>query len=70
MTQAVRSGQQNTVEAPLEKSVAGNIQLTGIARASYGELLEDDKDFLRLRGLTLWEKDDPRWQELRALRNQ
>lgn len=46
------------MEGSLEKSVESNIKLTGVARASYGELLEDYKDFLRQRNLSLWEKDD------------
>lgn len=49
MIQAARSGKQNIVEGSLEQSVASNIKLTGVARASYGELLEDYKDFLRVK---------------------
>lgn len=68
MEQAVRSGKQNIVEASLEKSLKMNIKLTGVARASFGELLEDYRDFLRLRKFALWEKDDPRVLVIRALR--
>lgn len=68
MTQADRSGKQNIVEASLEKSLKANIKLTGVARASYGELLEDYRDFLRFRKLELWDKNDPRVLEIRALR--
>lgn len=68
MVQAARSGKQNIVEGSLEKGVEGNIKLTGVARASYGELLEDYRDFLRQRGLTVWGKDDPRVWEIRKTR--
>jgi len=43
------------------------IHLTNVAKASLGELLEDYKDFLLLRGLPVWAKDSPRAQDLRAL---
>jgi len=68
MIQASRSGKQNIVEGSLEKSCEGNIKLTGVARASYGELLEDFKDFLRRRKLRLWEKNDPKTLKIRAFR--
>src|SRR3989338_6564491 len=58
MIQAARSGKQNIVEGSLEPSVESNIKLTGVARASYGELLEDYKDYLRQSSLPLWAKDD------------
>src|SRR3989344_4724786 len=65
---AARSGKQNIVEGSLEKSVESDIKLTGVARASFGELLEDFKDFLRQRKLPIWEKDDPRVLKIRAFR--
>lgn len=68
MIQASRSGKQNIVEGSLERSCEGNIKLTGVARASYGELLEDFKDFLRRRKLCLWGKNDPRVLKIRAFR--
>lgn len=68
MTQASRSGKQNIVEASLEKSLKMNIKLNGVARASFGELLEDYRDFLRLRGLPIWEKDDLQVRKIRAMR--
>lgn len=68
MIQANRSGKQNIVEGSLEKSLKGNIKLTGVSRASYGELAEDLKDFLRLKKLPLWDKNDPRVREIRAIR--
>jgi len=69
MEQASRSGKQNIVEASLEKSLKMNIKLTGVSRASYGELLEDYRDFLRSRNLVLWDKNDLRVLEIRALRS-
>ncbi|MDO9028378.1 MAG: four helix bundle suffix domain-containing protein [Candidatus Roizmanbacteria bacterium] len=68
MVQAARSGKQNIVEGSLEPSVESNIKLTGVARASYGELLEDFKDFLRQRKLPIWIKDDPRVLKIRQMR--
>ena len=68
MTQAARSGKQNIVEGSLEKSMESNIKLTGVARASFGELLEDFKDFLRQRGLLIWDKRDPRAIHIREFR--
>lgn len=68
MLQAARSGKQNIVEGSLEKSLKMNIKLTGVARASFGELLEDYRDFLRTRNLQLWDKNDPRVLEIRSTR--
>jgi restriction system protein len=68
MEQASRSGKQNIVEGSLEKSMEGNIKLTGVARASYGELLEDYKDFLRTRNLMIWDKNDPRILKIRSFK--
>src|SRR3972149_9806202 len=59
MIQAARSGKQNIVEGSLENSVESNIKLTGVARASFGELLEDYKDYLRQHKLMIWPKDNP-----------
>lgn len=68
MEQAGRSGKQNIVEGSLEKSLKMNIRLTGVSRGSFGELLEDYKDFLRTKGFKLWDKNDPRVLEIRATR--
>lgn len=59
MVQAARSGKQNIVEG---SNVSGTskeaeIKLTGAARASLEELLEDYQDFLRRRKLRLWTKN-------------
>jgi len=39
------------------------LKLTNVARASLEELRLDYKDFLRQRGLRLWEREDPRRAE-------
>jgi four helix bundle suffix protein len=59
MVQAARSGKQNIVEG---SNVSGTskeaeIKLTGVARASLEELLEDYQDFVRRRKLRLWTKN-------------
>ena len=69
MEQSARSGKQNIVEGSLASATSKQteIHLTNVARASLGELPEDYLDFLRLRGLPIWAKDDPRMLALRAL---
>jgi four helix bundle suffix protein len=59
MIQAARSGKQNILEGSLASGTSKKteIKLTNVARASLEELLEDYRDFLRVRGLRLWEKD-------------
>ena len=59
MVQAARSGKQNIVEGSMASATSkeSEIKLTNVARASLEELLEDYRDFLRLRGLQLWDKD-------------
>ena len=60
MVQAARSGKQNIVEGSLSKSHESNIKLADVSHNSYGELLEDYKDYLRQKGLSQWAKEDPR----------
>lgn len=67
MEQAARSGKQNIPEGYLQKSLEGRIKLLGVARGSLEELLNDYLDFLRQRGLKLWDKDDPRVIKIRSL---
>ena len=61
MVQAARSGKQNIVEGSVASSVSKEteIKLTGVARASLEELLEDYQDYLRIHNLPQWEKDSP-----------
>ncbi len=69
MVQAARSGKQNIAEGSMASGTSKEteIKLMGVARASLEELLIDYKDFLRTNKLPLWEKDDPRVLEIRAL---
>ncbi len=59
MVQAARSGKQNILEASQASGTSKEteIKLTNVARASLEELLEDYRDFLRVRDLRLWDKD-------------
>jgi four helix bundle suffix protein len=59
MVQAARSGKQNIAEASMASATSKEmeIKLTNVARASLEELLIDYQDFLRTRGMRLWEKD-------------
>lgn len=69
MIQAARSGKQNIVEASRASGTSkeAEIKLTNVARASLEELLVDYQDFLRLRKLVAWSKDDPEALEVRRL---
>lgn len=67
MVQAARSGKQNIAEGYLQKSMGGRIKLLGVARGSLEELLNDYQDFLRQRGLAVWEKNSPGSQTVRQL---
>src|SRR5690242_20516549 len=55
MVQAVRSGKQNIVEGTQVSGTSKEmeIRLVNVARASLEELLEDYRDFLRVRNLPL-----------------
>lgn len=59
MVQAARSGKQNIVEGSMASGTSKEteIKLMNVARASLEELLEDYRDFLRVRGLRLWDKN-------------
>ena len=59
MVQAARSGKQNIVEGSHASGTSKEmeIKLTNVARASLEELLEDYRDFLRVRHLRLWDKN-------------
>ncbi len=56
MIQAARSGKQNIVEGCSASTTSSEmeIKLLNVAKASLQELLEDYKDYLRVRGLQLW----------------
>src|SRR5215210_5989044 len=59
MVQAARSGKQNILEGSQASgtSTATEIKLVNVARASLEELLEDYRDFLRVRSHALWDKN-------------
>ena len=59
MIQAARSGKQNILEGSMASGTSKKteVKLTNVARASLEELLEDYRDFLRVRGFQLWEKN-------------
>jgi restriction system protein len=61
MVQAARSGAQNIAEGSMASATSKKteLKLTGVARASLEELLLDYEDFLRQRGLRLWDKNSP-----------
>ena len=62
MVQAARSGVQNIAEGSAASGTSKKMELklTNVARASLEELRLDYEDFLRQRGLTEWERGDPR----------
>ena len=66
MVQAARSGVQNIAEGSMDSGTSKKMEmkLTNVARGSLEELRLDYEDFLRQRGLKLWERSDPRRQEL------
>src|SRR6266446_9489509 len=69
MVQAARSGKQNILEGSQASGTSKEteIKLTNVARASLEELLEDYRDFLRLRGVEEWPRDHPYTRRLRQL---
>jgi four helix bundle protein len=71
MVQAARSGKQNIVEGSLASGTSKEmeIKLTNVARASLEELLEDYRDFLRVRDGAIWSKDSKEALYVRHLGN-
>src|ERR1043165_2896870 len=72
MIQAARSGKQNIVEGSCASGTSKEmeIKLTNVARASLEELLEDYRDFLRVRGFEEWSKENRFTARLRQLNRQ
>jgi four helix bundle suffix protein len=66
MVQAARSGVQNIAEGSQAAGTSKKteLKLTNVARASLEELRLDYEDFLRQRGLLLWDRKDLRRQSL------
>lgn len=69
MVQAARSGKQNIVEGSKAATTSKEmeIKLTNVARASLEELLEDYRDYLRVRDLPLWDKQSREASYVRKL---
>ena len=69
MVQAARSGKQNIAEGCMasDTSKKTELKLIGVARASLEELLLDFQDYLRQKGLVLWEKEHPKARQVRGL---
>lgn len=69
MLQAARSGKQNIVEgrADSASSAEMEIRLFGVARGSLHELLNDYEDYMRTRGVAIWNKAHSRFEKLRDL---
>lgn len=69
MIQAARSGKQNIIEGSKASGTSKEteIKLTNVARASLEELLEDYRDFLRVRKLEEWSLEHRYTQRLREL---
>lgn len=66
MVQAARSGVQNIAEGSQASGTSKKMELklTNVARASLEELRLDYEDFLRQRGLPIWDRGDHRRQSL------
>ncbi|HEY6967587.1 MAG TPA: four helix bundle suffix domain-containing protein [Candidatus Angelobacter sp.] len=66
MVQAAGSGVQNIAEGSKASGTSKKteLKLTNVARASLEELRLDYEDFLRQRGLRLWDRQDPRGKSL------
>ena len=67
MTQAARSGMQNISEGNRQQSLAGYIKLSGVARGSLEELLNDYLSYARQHEIPIWDKDRVR-REIRESR--
>lgn len=68
MVQAARSGKQNIAEGNQAAATSSEteIKLTNVAKASLEELLDDYEDYLRVRNLTQWDVQHPRYEKMRA----
>jgi len=69
MVQAARSGKQNIVEGKeaARTSYETLLKLINVARASLQELLDDYKDYLRVRQLRLWDSKSVEVEAMRRL---
>lgn len=69
MVQAARSGVQNIAEGSMASATSKKteLKLTNVAKASLEELLLDYEDFLRHRGMRIWDKNSPEALAVRKL---
>src|SRR5215204_5655331 len=69
MVQAARSGKQNILEGSKASGTSKEteIKLTNVARASLEELLDDYRDYLRVRDFPIWDKDSKEARYVRKL---
>ena len=69
MVQAARTGRQNIAEGSRAAATSSQteLRLVNVARASLDELLLDYEDYLRQRGLPMWDKDSSEALEVRAV---
>ena len=69
MIQAARSGMQNIVEGYTDASTSYEIalKLYNVSRGSFRELLEDYGDYLRTRGLRVWELNSEETTAMREI---
>lgn len=67
MIQAARSGKQNIAEGASAGTTSAEteIKLMNVAKASLQELLLDYEDYLRVRGMTIWDKNSEKFQQAR-----
>jgi len=66
MVQAARSGKQNIVEGLADgvTSTEMELRLLNVGRASFKELKEDYRDYLKAHGLPIWDAKHPRYDGL------
>jgi four helix bundle suffix protein len=69
MVQAARSGKQNIIEGCQASGTSKEteIKLINVARASMEELLEDFRDYLRVRDFPIWDKNSEKALFVRKL---
>ena len=72
MIQAARSGKQNILEGSQASGTSkeAEIKLTSVALASLEELLEDYRDYLRVRSIPEWTREHSHTRRLRELNRQ
>jgi four helix bundle suffix protein len=72
IVQAARSGKQNILEGSQASGTSKEteLKLMNVARASLEELLEDYRDFLRVRKQKLWDKNSREAKFVRRLGSQ